>query len=178
MSRAIAQRYAQALFDLAEERRCLKKVLQDMELLHEGMQQSADLRVFVHNPVLSKQKQETVLKAVFGTTVDKLTMTFLIFVSQKGRLAFLGTIAEAFQTLYRQDQNVVQAEITAPEKLTPVQIGHIEKHFKTRLNKEVVSHVTVDPDMLGGMRIQIEDRIFDFSLDDQLAQFKRAVLTR
>ena len=176
MSQSIAKRYAQALFELADESYQIKKVVTDMELIHQCFLDSEEFRVFVRNPIIPYEKREEALKSLFGKKIEEVTLEFLKLLAQKDRLEFLDLIAQEFKVLVRQAQGIVQAEVVAADKLTDDQAKTIESRLKKHLGKDVELATSVDEDMIGGLKIKIEDQIFDYSLDHQLKSFKSKVL--
>ena len=176
MKHLIAKRYAKALFELAEDGRQTEKVHADMQLIHQACVDAEDLQDFLKNEVLPAETQEKVLENIFASKIEAVTWVFLKLLIHKGRLEYLDVIAEEFLELVQKSMGAVQAEMIAAENISATQKKDIEARLKKRLHKDVDVNVTVDPQMLGGFTIKIEDQVFDYSLEHQLQSFKEKVL--
>jgi F-type H+-transporting ATPase subunit delta len=115
-------RYAAALYDLADERRELDLVVEQMDALGRLIDQSAPLRRLLGSPLVDVMQASAALRAVlepqgFGKTV----LDFTGVIAANRRLAALRTIVTAFATLVAQKRGVVVAGVTTAHPLTDVQ---------------------------------------------------------
>ena len=149
----IAKRYALALFDLAEQKKHVDHVYEDMAAALES----------IH--VLAKQK------------VDPLTAQFLEFLVQKGRLGLLTVIAQEFENLYFEYKEILKVKIISAQELNNDQIKSIASRLKARFNKTIQHDLEIDPRLIGGFKVQVGDTIYDYSIQTQLEKFKNQILS-
>ena len=102
MSYTIAQRYAQALFDLSQERSKLTAVHHDLQEISDLANRSGDLKYFLDDPVIAREKSRVVLEEIFHGKIDALTFKFLLFLGEKNRLRHFLSICAIFNGLYEQ----------------------------------------------------------------------------
>ncbi len=175
MSHFIAKRYAKALFDLARERQNTAAIRTDMVRILQTMDASEDLAQFLDNPIIPVAKRRSILKEIFEGKVDPLTYHFILFLEQKRRLPFLRRIAGAFEELFLEFNNIAKVKITTGIGLTEQQREAVSEALRSKFHKVIDPQEEVDPAILGGMKIQKGDEIYDYSLRAQLEAFKARV---
>ena len=172
-----SKRYAQALFDLSEEKFDLEVVHSDILNLAELIRESQEFRLFLMTPVIPSLKRQEVLNIIFETKFSKLTRQFMLFLESKRRLYLLDEIISAFGELYREVKGVLPVDISSSVFLTSAQINTICHHLKLKMRKDIEPQVHVDPAMLGGIKIKIGDIVHDYSFLHQLEKFKKNLMS-
>ena len=176
MSEKVAQRYAQAIFESGRESQKLAVVHRDLKLIGQTLEQSRDLAEFLDNPVIPSEKRQSVLKDIFHGKIDALTYKFLLFLESKLRLNQLGTICVVFDRLYADARGVMKTRWTTSTDISEADTHAITQYLKTKFQKDIESRHEVDENLLGGIKIQIGDAVYDYSLQAQLKKFKQAIM--
>ena len=120
-------------------------------------------------------KQAAMRKALEGRVPERF-LRFVLVVIAKRRQGLLGAIQQEYQTRVDQHAGQVHAEVTlarAPDEATRTLIA---ERLSKLLGKRVVPHITVNPDILGGLVVRYGDRAMDASLRRQLVSLKRDML--
>jgi F-type H+-transporting ATPase subunit delta len=175
LSHFIIKRYAKALFDLSCEQQNTETVRQDMIGILETMDASVELAQFFDNPIIPAAKRRVILQKIFEGKVDTLMYHFILFLEEKRRLRFLRDIARAFEGIFLEANNIAKVKITTSIGLTQQQREAVSKSLQSKFNKVIDPHLDVDPAVLGGIKIQKGDEIYDYSLRAQLERFKERV---
>jgi F-type H+-transporting ATPase subunit delta len=172
----VARRYAQTLFELADEKKSLDAVASELKDLQAVLSGSKELRDFVRNPVLTKDFKRQILRSLFEKRLDPFLFNFLLFLVDKRRLNTIQGICEVFDALYLKHKNIADVEITSAFPMDEGQVEAITKKLQDKFRKEVRSHVSVDPALIGGVKLKTEDMIYDFSFKTQLEKFRQGIL--
>lgn len=172
----VGERYAQALFDLADETKALDAVRADLRSLRAAWGESADLRRLATSPVIAAEDQVRGLtaiadKAKFNATTKK----FLGLLAANGRARDLTGVIGAFEALYAKKMGVVAAEVVSAQALSAAQLKSIQSALRTALGKDPETTVRVDPSILGGLKVKVGSKLFDASLKTKLDQMKFAL---
>lgn len=175
MSCRIAQRYAQALFDLSQERSKLAAVHHDLQEISDLVNRSADLKHFLADPVIATEKSQAVLQEIFHGKIDALTFDFLLFLGQKSRLGHLPSICTIFNGLYEQAKGILRIKWTSSVELSTKDVDDLSGYLKKKFNKDVIAEQQVDPGSLGGIKVQAGDTVYDYTLRTQLKKFLETV---
>lgn len=169
-------RYANALYSLAEDRRALDEVVDQMDGLGRLIDGNADLRRLLDSPLTDVGEASTALRAAlaqegFGKTVQD----FVGVVAANRRLPALRSIIASFARLVSDKRGVVVAEVTTAHELTDLQ----EQQLRARLIEagygSVDIHRSVDPSMLGGLSIRIGARLYDSTVKSRLQRLQYAM---
>jgi F-type H+-transporting ATPase subunit delta len=172
----VAERYAQALFELAQGSGALEAVRDDMAALRGIVQESADLRRLVASAAYTSEDKRKALQAVADKAgFNPLTRKFLGLLAENRRAAALPGVLTAFRRLYDKHRGVVAAEVTSAIKLTQAQLASVQKALVQALGREPEITTTVDPSILGGVKVRVGSRLFDSSLKTKLDQLKFAL---
>ena len=173
----IASRYAKSLLDLSIEQNKLDQVVTDIKMFDEAVE-NRDLYLLIKSPIVRADKKEKVFNALFGDRVDTLTSSFFNIIIKKGREGYLPEIANAFLEQYRIHKKITKATVTSSITLNESQLAKI----KTELVKlgaatgEVELDSIVDPSIIGGLVLEINDQLYDASVKSKLAQYKKEIL--
>ncbi|MFA5419876.1 MAG: ATP synthase F1 subunit delta, partial [Bacteroidales bacterium] len=102
----LSRRYAQAVFDLADEYKIVEQVYQDLVLVRKVFDGNRQLRAIINNPVLDTFKKVRVLQKIFQPHVHQLTLKFLLLITRKGRESYIMPICDAFDEIYKDFKNI------------------------------------------------------------------------
>jgi F-type H+-transporting ATPase subunit delta len=172
----VGQRYAQALFELADAQGALPAVEADLSGLRGLIAESLDLRRLLNSPAFSAEDKGKGLIAVAEKAgVSPLTLKFLGLLSANARASALPEVALAFARLAAEKRGTVAAEVTTAIKLTAAQAKGVAAALRQALGKDPEITTKVDPAMLGGLKVRVGSRLFDASLKTRLDQLKFAL---
>lgn len=170
----VAYAYAKSLMDLAIERGELETVYQDFLHLADLARSNRDLELAMRSPIISSEKKLAILKALFekrGAT--KSTLSFFEIISRKGREEVLADIAREFQVLYRIHNSIQLAEVTTTIPLDDKLRTEFTKIVKEISGmKEVKLTEKINPELIGGFILRVNDRQLDESLSSKLRALK------
>lgn len=170
---ALNRRYAKSLLDLSIEQNKLEEIKKDMDLLIEVITSSRDLRVLLSSPIVSADKKESILTTLFQGKVSELTFKFISIILSKGRESQLEGIAHGFINLYRINKGIEEAIVTSAVQLSDAQRNEIREKLKGLTGNSIEITETIDPSIIGGVKIRVGDRQYNGSVAYQLDQLKR-----
>lgn len=170
----IASRYAKSLLDLAQEQNKLERILGDVQAFHKATEQR-DFFLLLKSPIVNPDKKGIILKEIFGSKFDELTMAFINIVLRKGREGYLPDIASEFIRQYQAFKHISKVKLTTATAISSESLDAIKKQLqessKTEANIEI--ETAVDPDLIGGFVIEFDDKLYDASVAHQLNQLKK-----
>ena len=172
----LAGRYANALFELAQEQKALDAVSADLASLRKAMDSSPDLARLVKSPVFSANDQARALKAVLEKMgAGALATKFVLLLADKRRLSALSGAITAYETLVAKSRGETEAEVTSARALGDSEVTELKAVLKSRLGKEPRLHTKVDPSLLGGLVVKVGSRMIDTSLRTKLDGLRAAM---
>lgn len=172
----VGERYAQALFDLADETGALDAVRADLKSLRAAWIDSADLRRLATSPVIAAEDQQKGLAAIADAAkFHRTTRNFLGLLGQNGRARDLPGVIAGFEALYARKTGVVAAEVVTAQPLDAGRLKSIQTALRAALGKDPELTTRVDPSILGGLKVKVGSKLFDASLKTKLDQMKFAL---
>jgi F-type H+-transporting ATPase subunit delta len=175
-SSGLAERYASALYQLAQEGGALEKVAADLKDMKAMMAGSEELRRFLKNPIHSRQEHEQTL-ATLATKAgfDSLTRRFLGLVARSRRQAALPGMIAAFLERLAKSRGEMTAVVKAAQPLSDAQTNALKAELAKSVGGTVDLDVTIDPELLGGLVVRLGSRMIDTSLKTKLQNLKLAM---
>ncbi|HSI24273.1 MAG TPA: F0F1 ATP synthase subunit delta [Methylotenera sp.] len=163
----IARPYAVAAYKLGKEQKALAKW---SEMLGFATQVANDtkMQAYINDPkVLASDLQATFLK-VCGNKLNDNAQNLIKVLIEYGRLPVLPAITAAFEELKAQDEGVLEAQIIAATKLSAAETKDLVKRLEQKFGKKVEATVSVDAEIIGGIKIIVGDTVIDASVKNQL----------
>jgi F-type H+-transporting ATPase subunit delta len=173
----VAERYASALFELADTAKSLDSVAQDLDTFRKLIAESADFARLIASPVIGRDLQGKALLAVLDAAgIKGLTRSFIGTVAANGRARDLPDMATAFLAELARRRGETTAHVTSAVPLSPTQVQQLSDALRTVLGGAKVSiDQKVDPDILGGLVVKVGSRLFDSSIRSKLARLQLAM---
>lgn len=172
----VGGRYAQALFDLANDEKKLAAVEADLKALKKMRADSRDFHTLLASPAFSAADKGRALAAIADKAkLNSTTKKFLGLLAANGRASVLPAVIEAFEALAAKARGAVSAQVTSAIPLTPAQAKGVAAALRTALGKDPEIETRVDPSILGGIKVRVGSRLFDASLRSKLDSLKFAL---
>jgi F-type H+-transporting ATPase subunit delta len=172
----MAGRYATALFELALESKAVDQVQADLKSFDAMVASSPDLTRLVRSPVFAAEEQARALVAVLDKAgIKGIAANFLRVVASNRRLFAIGQMIRGFNALVAKHKGEVTAQVTVAEKLNDARMSEIRDALKAVTGKDVQVDVTVDPSIIGGLKVKVGSRMVDASLRTKLNSIKLAM---
>ena len=167
-----AKRYARAVFELAREEGDLGAWAQRLEVIEEALEAPQVKAILTDRslPMASRQRAAAIaLNGRAGREGDNLA-ALLVAASRSQEM---GQVSEEFERLRDQAEGRVEALVTSAVEMDPGQRQRLLEALASRLHREVRLETRVDPGILGGLVVQLGDRIIDASVRTRLQQLRR-----
>ncbi len=172
----VAERYATALFELADETGSLDPVAADLSRFSALLAESADLARLVKSPVFSAEDQTRAVGAVLaGAGISGLVGNFIRLAAQNRRLFAVPDMIVAYGKLLARRRGEVSAEVTSAEPLSAAHVATLKETLRAQLGKDVALSTKVDPALIGGLIVKVGSRMIDTSLKTKLNSLKIAM---
>ena len=168
---AVARRYAEAVFNIAQDTNTLDRWLEDLNTLNSIFGRREVVEV-LENPRLTEQDWRKVITDLLPPgSVSDLAINFLLLLLRRHRLHLLPRIVELYQEMYNRAVGIVVAEVTTAAPLDEEHKRKIAAYISgISGGKKVEMHLYQDPAILGGFVARIGDHVIDASVASRLAE--------
>nr|YP_009294048.1 ATP synthase CF1 delta subunit [Hildenbrandia rubra]AOM67290.1 ATP synthase CF1 delta subunit [Hildenbrandia rubra] len=165
----IAQPYAEALVKLAKRANQISNITEDLLGISELLSNSKALKLFLVNPVISKQSKKTVLSQLLKTQVDNLVIIFLYILIDKHRMVLFDNIVIRYLELSNELEQTTVVYLRTAQALTVEQYNLLDNQIRKMTGTQKVEIKTqIDSNLIAGLILQIGSKIVDTSLLGQL----------
>lgn len=168
----VAFRYAKSLIGLAREKGVLEQVYADMRLFEEVSENNRQFMLTMRSPIVKHHKKMEILEAIFRSRVNPVTYSIFEIITRKNREALLYAIAEEFVRQYRLEKGIQQAHLTTATELTEAQRQYFSSLVAAQTGHTVQLVEKVNPDLIGGYILQVNDRQLDNSVRSKLNELR------
>jgi F-type H+-transporting ATPase subunit delta len=170
----IAQVYARALFEVAEEQDKLDTVKQQLDEFAGALHDNREMAVFFFSPYFTAQeKKDGLHKAVEGA--DPAVMNFFEVLLERHRMPAIFRIRTDFAGLYDKSKKLMPVLVTSAVELDPETIESLGKRIGEQTGNEIEISSKVDPEILGGIVLRVGNFIMDASIRTRLEKLRREV---
>lgn len=171
-SSKVASRYAKALLDLAIEQNAVDTVLANMQTLAVTVKESRDFELLLASPVVNASKKISIFNEIFGS-FEKISKLFIELITKKGREMHLGEIAEAYMAQVNTHKGITPITIVSAVQLDEATKNTIIAKVKGIVSGELAITEKVDPTIIGGFIVRMDDKQIDASVASKLGQLKQ-----
>jgi F-type H+-transporting ATPase subunit delta len=172
----LAERYAAALFDLADERRILDEVANNLRELRAMLYASSEFLRLIRSPILSREQQAKAIGMVAERAgLSPLVRDFLAVVARNRRLFAVPAMIEAFLAKLAARRGEVTAEVFAAQPLSEAQLAALNEQLRRSIGSRVSVDVRVDPGLIGGLVLKLGSRMVDGSIKSKLQRLQLAM---
>lgn len=177
MAKLVSKTYAQALFELAVEEDKTASFLEETAGLLEVIRTNAEFGQFMNHPKIPKESKIEVVKNVFDGKLSKELVGFLVTIVEKDRYAEIEGILDEFIAAVKEYNHIGTAYVTTAIALNNQEKQDIESRLLATTKYKTIECVyDVDETLIGGMVIQMGDRVVDSSIRTKLDKLQRELL--
>ena len=173
MINVIADRYAQALFEVGEETQTTSELYQELKQLVDILNENKDLYNFLKSPLIGRDDKKNVMKNIFENQLSKNMNNFLKIVIDKDRMSTIGNIQESYKNLLNDKNNILEGTVITAVALNEKEIKDLEKNLSTKYNKNVTLTNVVDETILGGVLVKLGNEEIDGTIRTRLSRMKK-----
>jgi len=174
--KALAQRYARALVDVAVEQKKSEDVRQELAAFVDLARESADLRNLLASPAVPREKKHAVIDALAKRmNCSKAFRNFLCVLVDNRRTAMLPQIREAFEAQLLERLGVTHAQVTTARELTTAEKSDLGKALERLTGKRIEAEYKLDPALIGGAVVRIGSTVYDGSVREQLDRLRASL---
>lgn len=171
----ISVRYSKALFQTSLENNIVDKVMADMALIAE-VYKAPEMKEFLLSPIIPPSKKVTIFHKIFEGNVQKITISLIDLLVQNGRESFLPAISRAFIRETQKHRGVTEAVLTTAIPVEANVRKQISELVETTFSTKVELKEVVDPEIIGGFILRVEDNYIDASIKNKLRKVKKELL--
>jgi F-type H+-transporting ATPase subunit delta len=175
----VAKIYAEALLRAASQRGLGAELRDELHaLVDEVFRREPALELFLSSPAIGRDRKADVLRQTFEGRTSELLFGFLNVLNTHDRLDVLRGVAGSYRDLFDRSENRMQVRVRSAVPLADDQRERLTGELRTAFGKEPVLHASVEPELLGGLIVQVDDWVYDSSVRTRLDILSKQLVER
>lgn len=174
---AIARRYAEAIFNIAQKQNTVDRTLDDIQGIAEIFA-NRKLAYLLREPKVPAQRKETALREALASRVLPTSLNLALLVVQRELVDVMPGIASELHQLVLDYRNQAVAEVTTATPLNANDQSVVQKALERTTGKNILMRTRTDPSILGGLIARVGDEVVDSSVRYRLQALKQDLLNK
>ena len=167
--------YGQSLYDLAAEENLTDDILGEMEAVKGIFSENPDYVALLSEPSVPKNERLGLLDEAFGGSLTAYHLNFIKILIEKGLVREYSACYRRFRKSYNEQHGIAEALVTTAVALDGAQLELLKEKLEKISGKKVLLKQKTDPDILGGVRVDLEGQLFDGSVKGRLSELRKKV---
>lgn len=178
-TRQIARVYAEALLGAADKRQQTQEVLEQLEeLVRDVLARDSAFALFLASAVVSREHKHEVLRHAFEGKVNEVLYHFLLVLNDHDRLDILRETAILMRDIFERRSGRMHVEVITAIALDNAQRERLHRELRDKFRREPILSVHVDPELLGGLMVKVDDWVFDDSVRARLERIRDQLIEK
>jgi len=170
----VARVYSEALFDVAREHDALDEIRDQLGEVADAIAVDRDLQVFFFSPYFSSaEKRDGIGKTISGANPE--LVNFLELLAEKHRMPALFRIRRRFDELWDIENERLEVTLTSAIELDSAVVESVGAEIERKTGKTIELNSRVDESIIGGLVLQVGNRVLDASIRHRLEKLRREV---
>ena len=174
----VAKKYGRAIYEIALEQKSLEKTEEELKLIADTLEGSAELKSFLNHPFLTKDAKKDTIQKLFADKVQPVVLQFCFVVIDRDRFDCFHQMVDVYTALAHEGLGIEEAFVTSALPLTQEQADALKAKLEEMTGKTIIMKQKVDAALLGGFTVQIGDRLIDGSVARQLQTLKAKIMQK
>ena len=169
----LSVRYARALFQITQEQHCEEAVYDGLtRFVHNYMTAISQFNEVQANPIIAQTEKIKLMELAVGEPMHDTLKQFIAFVAEQKREDKMLLIAMKYMEMYRAKHNILNTQVTTATELPEATYDRIKAFIKQTFDAEAEMDIRIDPSLIGGFILDIENNRMDASVAGQLNALK------
>ncbi len=167
--------YGRSLYDLARDEGVTDEILKEMEVLQGIFRENPDYIRLLSEPSVPKKERLGLIDEAFGNEVNGYLLNYLKLLTEKGFLREFNSSLKTFRSNYNKDNGIAEAVVVSPAGLKEDEKARLKEKLQTITGKSIILTEKTDPEVLGGVRVMVDGKLFDGTVRGRINELKRRV---
>ena len=172
LNRSVARRYAEAFFSIAREQKKIDQFQMELEKIVQEIHNIKYLKEYFDHLLIPAKKKKELARKIFAKQISPMTLNFLCMIIDKRRESYFEVIYNEYVLMADESRGIKKAELTAASEIPDEELVTLTEKLSAASGKIVQLKVTVDPSLLGGIKIRMGDQIIDGTVAKKLEMLK------
>ena len=177
LDKSVAITFINALLEIASKKGQFEQIEKDLDLVCDVITKHDNFKKVLFHPSIPRSGKKDLITSVFGKSISDLMINFLCLLVDRRKEKILEFIPDVYRAVADKQKDVVKIMVQTVVPLTGERLDNFRKRLKKITGKTVELEVVQNPNILGGMVIQIGNKMIDGSVANRLKNLKTRLLS-
>ena len=165
--------YGRSLYDLSVSENLADEIMEEMGMVRALFDENPDYVRLMLEPSIPKKERLALLDEAFSGEVHPYLLSFMKILTENGLLREFRSCEKCFRSLYNEEHGIIVAAVTSAASLDEDQTARLKERLEAMSGKTVILNVKVNPELLGGVQVEMEGKLYDGTVKGRLAGIRR-----
>lgn len=170
---SIAKRYADAILEIAQGKNTLDAVWEDLKAIAQAYDSSEDMRNFLNHPVIPLDEKKDAVNSIFKGKISDDAFNLLNVLLEKNKFFLIDTILYCYEQGLDKAKNILKINVVSAVEVDDDLKENLKSKLENKLHKSVKLDFEIDPKIIAGLILKIEDKTIDGSMLNKLESMER-----
>ena len=167
--------FAASLFMLAMEENKLDEYQSDLSAVKNAFDENPEYVLLLSSPGIPKHERIAAIDKAFGGKVNEYVLNFLKVLCEHGKVSVIDDCIKIFKNLKKQAENRITARVVSARPLDEEQLERLKESLSKKLGSQIKIKPVIDKSVIGGIKIEFDDKVIDGSVKKQLHDIKEVI---
>jgi len=172
----LAKRYSDAIISVAQDRNEVDDVFADIKNVSECLSLVEKMKMFLVHPVIPVSEKKDMISSIFKGKIKESSLNLLLILLEKNRFNILDTIKYCYENAMDDAKNVIKVSVVSAVEIDEDLKEKLQKKLEKKLSKSVKFEFEINPAIIAGLILKIQDKTIDGSLASRLEGFKKTLI--
>ena len=170
-----SREYAEALFELAVQADRTKETSDGLETVVSALLQTPEYQALLASPAIGKEERLNALDTAFRGKIPDILLAILRMMVSRGQIAALNGMARDYEEMARGYRGESMAIVTSAVPLKEAETVALRAKLEKKLARKITLQCVTDPDLIGGIRVEVDGRVIDGTIRNKLDEIKEVM---
>lgn len=170
------RRYAEALYEVAEEKGKVDEYLEDLRIIVDMFKNDENFIKVIKHPRISTSRKRELFTTIFKDKIDDELLSFLLILINKGRILYLEEKLKEMEKIHLERHNTLIAEVKTAVPLTEEEKNKLVEKLEKKYDKKVLLDDSIERKLIGGVYVRVGDDVIDGTIKHKLEELKKRIL--
>ena len=171
----LAQRYSDALIEVAKNRNELDSVYTDLKTAAESLESVKEMADFLSHPVIPLFEKKEMVKNVFEGKINNDVLNLLFILLEKNKINLIPAVLYCFEESLDKAKNILKVGVVSAVEIDEDLKQKLKDKLENKLKKSIKFEFDINPDIIAGLVLKIQDKTIDGSMAAKLEGFKKTL---
>jgi F-type H+-transporting ATPase subunit delta len=172
MRNSTGSQYAKSILAVAKKLNAMEDIMNSLNRVESWLKQDARFRAFLQSKKISSEQKKEILQKTLSDWCHAVVIEFLVIVSEDRNISTVRQVCTVYQKLAKEELGIVSVHAEVAEAVNESDAASLKLRLDEILGKNSDLTIEVNPDLLGGIKLRVEDTYLDASLQHQLKRMR------